>query len=92
MERLEKELKARDAKVAQQAEAISGLRVELSELGLNAQVAIDDLREDLQKSEQRLKNSQVPKQHLMSFISWSHTQLNFGKCTFSYHVLHMCNV
>ncbi len=49
VERLEKELKARDAKVAQQAETISALRVELSELGLNAQVAIDDLREDLLK-------------------------------------------
>ncbi|CAL5228018.1 g11080 [Coccomyxa viridis] len=58
VERLQKELKARDAKVAQQAEDISGLRVELSELGLNAQVAIDDLREDLQKSEERLKLSQ----------------------------------
>lgn len=63
MERLQKELKARDAKVAQQAEDISGLRVELSELGLNAQVAIDDLREDLQKSEERLKLSQVQRHH-----------------------------
>ena len=61
VERLEKELKARDAKVAQQAETISALRVELSELGLNAQVAIDDLREDLLKSEDRLKASQVQK-------------------------------
>ena len=73
MERLEKELKARDAKVAQQAETISGLRVELSELGLNAQVAIDDLREDLQKSEERLKISQVPttaphKLHAVDFM------------------------
>ena len=62
VERLEKELKARDAKIAQQAEAISGLRIELSELGLNAQIAIDDLREDLQKSEDRLKTSQVEEQ------------------------------
>ena len=66
MERLQKELKARDAKVAQQAEDISGLRVELSELGLNAQVAIDDLREDLQKSEERLKLSQVQQQYISS--------------------------
>lgn len=62
VERLEKELKARDAKAAQQAETISGLRIELSELGLNAQIAIDDLREDLQKSEDQLKNSQVEEQ------------------------------
>ena len=60
MERLERELRARDAKVAQQSETISGLRVELSELGLNAQLAIDDLQEDLTKAEGRLKTSQVP--------------------------------
>ena len=46
--------------MAQQSETISGLRVELSELGLNAQLAIDDLREDLTKAEGRLKTSQVP--------------------------------
>ena len=66
MERLEKELKARDAKLAQQAETISALRVELSELGLSAQVAIDDLREDLLKSEERLQASQVQTQPLLS--------------------------
>lgn len=89
--RLEKELKARDAKIAKQAETISGLRVELSELGLNAQVAIDDLREDLQKSEERLKTSQVKKEH-PTFLTPNWRSYNAQSQTFSAHVHHVDDV
>ena len=59
MERLEKELATREAKLAEQAELISALRVDVSETALNAQVAIDDLREDLAVSAELLRTSQV---------------------------------
>jgi hypothetical protein len=59
VERLEKELRVREAKLAEQADLIAALRVEASETGLNAQLAIDELREDLQQSEARLRKSQV---------------------------------
>ena len=59
MERLEKELATREAKLAEQAELISALRVDVSETALNAQVAIDDLREDLAASTELLRVSQV---------------------------------
>ncbi len=59
MERLEKELRVREAKLAEQADVIAALRVDVSETGLNAQLAIDELRADLQRSEARLRASQV---------------------------------
>ena len=59
VERLEKELRVREAKLAEQADLIAALQVEASETGLNAQLAIDELREDLQRSEARLRKSQV---------------------------------
>ena len=59
VERLEKELATREAKLAEQAELISALRVDVSETALNAQVAIDDLREDLAVSAELLRASQV---------------------------------
>jgi uncharacterized coiled-coil protein SlyX len=59
VERLEKELRVREAKLAEQADVIAALRVDVSETGLNAQLAIDELRADLQRSEARLRASQV---------------------------------
>ncbi|CAK0771701.1 hypothetical protein CVIRNUC_003887 [Coccomyxa viridis] len=59
VERLEKELATREAKLAEQAELISALRVDVSETALNAQVAIDDLREDLAVSAELLRASQA---------------------------------
>lgn len=59
VERLEKELRVREAKLAEQADLIAALRVEVSETGLSAQLAIDELREALQQSEARLRVSQV---------------------------------
>ena len=64
VDRLEKELRAREARLAEQSEIISGLRVEVSETRLNAQVAIDELRDDLMKSQNLLKASQVLHHHL----------------------------
>ena len=63
MERLEKELATREGKLAEQAELISALRVDVSETALNAQVAIDDLREDLAVSAELLRASQVIARH-----------------------------
>lgn len=63
VERLEKELATREAKLAEQAELISALRVDVSETALNAQVAIDDLREDLAVSAELLRASQVIARH-----------------------------
>ena len=60
MDRLEKELRAREANLTERAEIISGLRVEVSETSLSAQLVIDDLREDLKKSADLLRASQVP--------------------------------
>ena len=59
MERLEKELTTREAKLAEQGELVSALRVDVSETALNAQVAIDNLREDLAVSAELLRASQV---------------------------------
>ena len=59
MERLERELATREAKLAEQAELISALRVDVSETALHAQVAIDELREDLAVSAELLRASQV---------------------------------
>jgi len=64
VDRLEKELRAREARLAEQSEIISGLRVEVSETRLNAQVAIDELRDDLMTSQNLLKASQVLHHHL----------------------------
>ncbi len=63
VDRLEKELRARDARLVEQSEIISGLRVEVSETRLNAQVAIDELRDDLMASQNLLKASQVLHHH-----------------------------
>ena len=64
VDRLEKELRAREARLAEQSEIVSGLRVEVSETRLNAQVAIDELRDNLMTSQNLLKASQVLHHHL----------------------------
>jgi len=63
VDRLEKELRARDTRLGEQSEILSGLRVEVSETRLNAQVAIDELRYDLMASQNLLKASQVLHHH-----------------------------